>query len=82
MGRFLCSVVVVVGGIGPNAVPASAAPDDDFVVGTGEIVVSPPGLPPAVLGVFVDAPVTQRGDARAEPSTSSCRATPRSSLAR
>jgi hypothetical protein len=55
MSRFVCSVMVVVAGMAVIAAPASAAPDEDFVVGTGEIVVSPPGLPPVVLGVFVDA---------------------------
>ena len=55
MSRFLCSAIVVVAGIAVIAAPASAAPDEDFVVGTGEIVVFPPGMPPAVLGVFVDA---------------------------
>lgn len=60
MSRFLCSVVivvvaVVVAGIAVIAAPASAGPDEDFVIGAGEIVVGPPGLPPAVIGVAVDA---------------------------
>jgi hypothetical protein len=55
MSRFLCSVMVVVAGLAVTAAPASAASDEDFVVGTGEIVVVPPGLPPAVVGVSIDA---------------------------
>lgn len=55
MSRFLCSVMVVVATVAVIAGPASAAPDEDFVTGGGEILVSIPGFPPAVLGVFVDA---------------------------
>lgn len=54
MRRFLCSVVVVAG-TAVVAAPVSAAPDEDFVVGGGEIVVGPPGLPPARVGVSIDA---------------------------
>ena len=55
MSRFLCSVMVVVAGFAVIAAPASAVPDEDSVIGAGEIVVGPPGLPPAVIGVSVDA---------------------------
>jgi hypothetical protein len=56
MSRFVCSVIVVVAGMAVIAAPASAAPDEDFVVGTGEIAIpSPPAPTPAVLGVAVDA---------------------------
>jgi hypothetical protein len=41
MSRFLCSVMVVVAGMAAIVAPASAAPDEDFVVGTGEILLSP-----------------------------------------
>ena len=82
MSGFLCSVMVVVAGLAVIAAPASAAADEDFVVGAGEIVVSPPGLPPAVLGVSIDAHSDASG---ANPSGTldvSCQATPRSSMAR
>jgi hypothetical protein len=60
MSRFLCSavvvvVMVVVAGIAVIAAPASAGPDEDFVIDAGEMVVGPLGLPPAVIGVAVDA---------------------------
>jgi hypothetical protein len=55
MSRFLCLVMVVVAGLAVIAAPASAAPDEDFVVGTGQFVVRPFGLPPAVISVFIDA---------------------------
>jgi hypothetical protein len=54
MSRFLCSVMVVVAGMAVIAAPASAAPDEDFVTGMGEIVVVGP-FGPVVLGVFIDA---------------------------
>jgi hypothetical protein len=53
MSRFLCSVMVVVAGMAVIAAPASAAPDEDFVTGMGEIVVVGP-FGPVVLGVFID----------------------------
>jgi hypothetical protein len=55
MSRLLCSVVVVVAGIAVIAAPARAAPDEDFVVGTGEILVGPTGFPPSLLSVVIDA---------------------------
>jgi hypothetical protein len=55
MSRLLCSVMAVVAGLAVIAAPASAAPGEDFVVGSGEIAVSFPGFPPVVLGVSVDA---------------------------
>ena len=55
MSRFLRSVLVAVAVMTVILAPASAAPDEDFVVGTGEIVVAPPGFPPVVLSVFIDA---------------------------
>jgi hypothetical protein len=54
VSRFLCSVMVVVAGMAVIAAPASAAPDEDFVTGTGEIVVMSP-FGPVVLGVSIDA---------------------------
>jgi hypothetical protein len=55
MSRLVCSVMVVAAGLVVIAASASAAPDEDFVVGSGEIVVVLPGFPPVVLGVFIDA---------------------------
>jgi hypothetical protein len=55
MSRFVCSVMVVVAGVAGIAAPVSAAPGEDFVVGSGEIAVPFPGFPPVVLGVSVDA---------------------------
>jgi hypothetical protein len=55
MSRILCLLMVVVAGMAVIAAPASAVPDEDSVVGNGEIVVSPPGFPPAVVAVSIDA---------------------------
>jgi hypothetical protein len=45
----------MVAGLALIAAPASAAPNEDLVVGSGEIEVLFPGFPPVVLGVSVDA---------------------------
>jgi len=55
MSRFLRTGIVAAAIMTVIVAPASAAPDEDFVVGSGQIVVAPGGLPPVVLGVSVDA---------------------------
>jgi hypothetical protein len=55
MGRFLRAVLVGAAIVAVIPAPASAAPDEDFVVGSGEVAVLFPGFPPVVLGVSVDA---------------------------
>ena len=57
MGRLLRTVIVAVAIMTVIVAPASAAPDEDFVTGSGEILLFPTGVPvpPVVLDVFVDA---------------------------
>jgi hypothetical protein len=57
MSRFLRTVVVAVAIMTVIVAPASAAPNEDFVTGSGQIVVFPPGgtIPPSLLDLFVDA---------------------------
>jgi hypothetical protein len=57
MSRFLCSVMVVVAGLALMAAPASAAPDEDFVVGSGRIVIPNPLFPGNTLtfDIVIDA---------------------------
>jgi hypothetical protein len=55
MSRFLCSVMVAVAVVTVVAAPTSAAPDEDFVTGTGEIFVVNFPFGPVVLSVFIDA---------------------------
>jgi hypothetical protein len=47
--------MVVAAGLAVIAAPVSAAPDEDFVVGSGEVAVLFPGFPPVVVGVTVEA---------------------------
>lgn len=56
MRRFVCFVVVAAS-VAVIAAPASAASNEDFVVGSGEIVVGAPGHPPGPveIGFSIDA---------------------------
>jgi hypothetical protein len=75
MSRFVCSVMVVAAGLAVIAAPVSAAPDEDFVVGSGEVAVLFPGFPPVVVGVTVEAHVTLRAETRPARSLFSSRPT-------
>ena len=67
MSRFLCSVMVAVAVTTVAAAPASAAPDEDFVVGTGGIEQVIPPFGTLGFDVFIDGIVTLRGEIRAAP---------------
>jgi hypothetical protein len=55
MSRFLCSLVVVVAVVTMTATPANAAPDEDFVVGNGAILITDPGGHPLQFDIVIDA---------------------------